>query len=169
MPAATPFAKTGERRSAPTREVQKAADHHLSEREVKLAELEARAAAANQSTMQGPDVDGTGHVDVNEMATALLEEKRRSSLAVRKKSGKTSTKSTFTSTGGRSYRPAVPPPAKAVPEIPRYYQTTTGTSFRQYTVKEMVDAAPSRDRRNDEGGHADEIEVRKDLHPEDPN
>lgn len=137
-----PFAKTGARRTAPKANIAKPADKFSSERMDKLAELQASANAANVSVMMGAeDQDATGHVDTKEYAEHI----KKTQAEFAKSPPAKSTKSRLASTGGSSAtrrRPAIPPPARASAEVPRYFETTQLHSFRQYSVVEMRDAMP---------------------------
>jgi hypothetical protein len=55
-------------------------------------------------------------------------------------------------------------PARASTEVPRYFETTAVGAFRQYTVKEMVDCTPWKDKRDGKGDRFDEHELREKWH-----
>ncbi|KAG8465578.1 hypothetical protein KFE25_002885 [Diacronema lutheri] len=166
-----PFAKTGERRAAPKANVVKPRDKAANLRQGKLASLEAAAAAVNESMRAAAaDTDGSGHVDTTEFAAYLKKERGVKDDGAKRatKVSMSSSRATLSSSGGRR-RPAVAPPAKAAEHIPRYFETTERSAFRQFSVKEMVDCTPWKDTRDGKGDKYDENELREKWHPEENN
>mmetsp|Transcript_21822 Transcript_21822/g.51779 ORF Transcript_21822/g.51779 Transcript_21822/m.51779 type:complete len:109 (+) Transcript_21822:62-388(+) len=76
MSAAQPFAKVGARRAAPKSNIVKAVDKAAEARLLKFADMEAKAAGVNTSTLAAAaDLDGSGAIDVTEFYEHLKKER----------------------------------------------------------------------------------------------
>ncbi|KAJ1634150.1 hypothetical protein T492DRAFT_865669, partial [Pavlovales sp. CCMP2436] len=135
MSAAQPFAKVGARRAAQKANIVKAVDKAVEARLLKFADMEAKAAGVNTSTLAAAaDLDGSGAIDVTEFYE--YHKKERCLLEKTK-------------------------PARTAADVTRYLETTERATFKAYTVKEMVDRTPWKDKRDGKGDRFDENELRE--------